>query len=42
MQLNLFIMKKRTIIDLFEESVGKYADKTLLLEKLDREFLPTT
>ncbi len=35
-------MKKRTIIDLFEESVEKYTNKTLLLEKLDREFLPTT
>ncbi len=35
-------MKKRTIIDLFEESVEKYPDKTFLLEKTDREFLPTT
>ncbi len=35
-------MKKRTIIDLFEESVAKYSDKTLLLEKIADKFLPTT
>ena len=33
---------KRTIIDLFEESVAKYGDKTFLLEKTDKEFEPTT
>ncbi len=35
-------MKKRTIIDLFEESVAKYPNNTLLLEKIENEFLPTT
>ncbi|MBQ6583995.1 MAG: AMP-binding protein, partial [Alistipes sp.] len=35
-------MAKRTIIDLFEESVAKYGDKTFLLEKLDKQFEPTT
>jgi len=35
-------MKKRTIIDLFEESVEKYSQKTLLLEKKEKEYLPTT
>ena len=35
-------MAKRTIIDLFEESVAKYGDKTLLLEKLDKQFEPTS
>lgn len=35
-------MKKRTIIDLFEESVEKYSDKTLLLEKIADKYLPTT
>lgn len=35
-------MKKRTIIDLFEESVEKYSHKTLLLEKKEKEYLPTT
>ena len=35
-------MRKRTIIDLFEESVEKYSDKTLLLEKLADKYLPTT
>ncbi|MDD4655800.1 MAG: AMP-binding protein [Bacteroidales bacterium] len=35
-------MKKRTIINLFEESVAKYSNKTLLLEKLENEFIPTT
>ena len=33
---------KRTIIDLFEGSVAKYADKEFLLEKHDGKFLPTT
>jgi long-chain acyl-CoA synthetase len=35
-------MKKRTIIDLFEESVKKYPDSTLLLEKSNEEYLPTS
>lgn len=35
-------MKKRTIIDLFEESVEKFSDKTLLLEKVTDKYLPTT
>lgn len=35
-------MKKRTIIDLFEESVAIYPNKTLLLEKVENVFLPTT
>ena len=35
-------MAKRTIIDLFEESVAKYGEKTFLLEKLDKQFEPTT
>ncbi len=33
---------KRTIIDLFEESVAKYGDKTFLLEKTAKEFEPTS
>ncbi len=33
---------KRTIIDLFEESVEKYASNTFLLEKSDGQFRPTT
>lgn len=33
---------KRTLIDLFEESVKLYADNTFLLEKTGKEFLPTT
>ncbi|MBR2961534.1 MAG: AMP-binding protein, partial [Alistipes sp.] len=33
---------KRTIIDLFEESVAKHGNKTFLLEKLTRQFEPTT
>ncbi len=33
---------KRTIIDLFEESVAKYGDKTFLLEKSHGKFEPTT
>lgn len=35
-------MKKRTIINLFEESVANYPNNTLLLEKVQDEFLPTT
>lgn len=35
-------MKKRTIINLFEESVANYPNKTLLLEKVEDKFLPTT
>lgn len=35
-------MKKRTIINLFEESVANYPNNTLLLEKVRDEFLPTT
>ena len=33
---------KRTIIDLFEESVAKYGDKDLLLEKHNGKFEPTS
>ena len=33
---------KRTIIDLFEESVGKYGAKEFLLEKHNGKFEPTT
>ena len=33
---------KRTIIDLFEESVAKYATKEFLLEKYNGKFEPTT
>ena len=33
---------KRTIIDLFEESVARYGAKTFLLEKRHRKFEPTT
>ena len=33
---------KRTIIDLFEESVAKYGDKEFLLEKHNGKFEPTT
>ena len=33
---------KKTIIDLFEESVKKYPDNTFLLEKKDKAFMPTT
>ncbi|MCK9304455.1 MAG: AMP-binding protein, partial [Bacteroidales bacterium] len=33
---------KRTIIDLFEESVSKFPDNTLLMEKQDGEYKPTT
>ena len=35
-------MEKRTIINLFEESVANYPNKTLLLEKLENEYIPTT
>ena len=33
---------KRTIIDLFEESVAKYGSKEFLLEKHNGKFEPTT
>ena len=33
---------KKSIIDLFESSVEKFAEKTFLLEKHDGEFRPTT
>lgn len=33
---------KRTLIDLFEESVAKYSDYTFLLEKENKEYKPTT
>ena len=33
---------KKTIIDLFEQSVEQYASRTFLLEKHDGEFQPTT
>ena len=33
---------KRTLIDLFEESVRLYPDNTFLLEKTDKVFSPTT
>ena len=33
---------KRTIIDLFEESVAKYGAKEFLLEKHNGKFEPTT
>ena len=33
---------KKSIIDLFESSVAKYADRTFLLEKSDGVFQPTT
>ena len=33
---------KKTIIDLFEDSVAKYGAKTFLLEKRHRKFEPTT
>ncbi len=35
-------MKKKTIIDLFEDSVNRFGDKTFLLEKKTDAFLPTT
>ena len=33
---------KRTIIDLFEESVAKFGDKEFLLEKHNGKFEPTS
>ena len=33
---------KKTLIDLFEESVAKYGDNTFLLEKKTTKFEPTT
>lgn len=33
---------KRTLLDLFEESVARFSEKTFLLEKRDGEFLPTS
>lgn len=33
---------KRTLVDLFEESVSKYPNNTFLLEKTDKKFEPTT
>lgn len=33
---------KRTIIDLFEESVSKYSDFTFLMEKEKEEYIPTS
>ncbi len=33
---------KRTLLDLFEESVAKFSEKTFLLEKRDGEFRPTS
>ena len=33
---------KKTLVDLFEESVRLYPDNTFLLEKTDRKFEPTT
>ena len=33
---------KKSIIDLFEQSVDKYGEKTFLLEKYDGAFQPTT
>ncbi|OJV18147.1 MAG: long-chain fatty acid--CoA ligase [Bacteroidetes bacterium 41-46] len=33
---------KRTLLDLFEESVAKYSEKPFLLEKKDGEFRPTS
>ena len=35
-------MAKRTLIDLFEEAVAKYGDKTFLMEKSDKVFENTT
>ena len=37
---NLFM--KKTLVDLFEESVKKYPNNTFLLEKTDKVFEPTT
>ena len=36
------VQKKRTIIDLFEQSVAKYGAKEFLLEKHNGKFEPTT
>ena len=33
---------KRTLVDLFESSVKQYANNTFLLEKIGKEFQPTT
>ena len=33
---------KKTLVDLFEESVRLYPNNTFLLEKTDKEFEPTT
>ena len=33
---------KKTLVDLFEESVRLYPNNTFLLEKTDKEFQPTT
>ena len=35
-------MIKKTLVDLFEESVNKYSNNTFLLEKTGKEFTPTT
>ena len=35
-------MIKKTLVDLFEESVNKYSNNTFLLEKTGKEFKPTT
>lgn len=35
-------MIKKTIVDLFEESVKRYSDNTFLLEKTNKKFEPTT
>ena len=35
-------MIKKTLIDLFEESVNNYSNNTFLLEKTGKEFTPTT
>ena len=33
---------KKTLVDLFEDSVRKYPNNTFLLEKKGKEFAPTT
>ena len=33
---------KKTLVDLFEESVRLYPNNTFLLEKTDKKFEPTT
>lgn len=35
-------MVKKTLVDLFEESVNQYGNNTFLLEKTGKEFTPTT